>query len=1721
MESNKEQKKDIIDNGGLPIDEQLYGNDSWLTVVMAASFGFWEKVKKLITADPDCVNTEDSNGTVLHYAVKYRETEIIRWLIDNTSIAINLANESHGATALHLAAVMGYIEAVEIFLAHKDILTNVRSHIGRTPIWSACFFQRTEVLIKLLNDKKVDQSIYYDQDNSEPMNLLCYAAAKNLIQTLRVLLQHSTITVYDHAETGISALHCAAGNFNSTEPLECFLAIGDLDVNYYIDEFMTPICSAITTNALNNIRLILDHRSFNIKAKCTEANSMAIHYAAYHGSFEAFRMIAEHPGCDLQATDGNGDTPLGLAETSDQDRIKKREYLWQKLNLSDEQREKTSIDRLQAMLRHKQSEEAEVFFYAPSDGPLSPTAEKKRAEMTEEEFTLLIDNIKKNDPEVRYLNLSGKGLTDRHVARLVETLAENIYITNINLNSMYTPMSEEPQDKEEYDITAYLELFNNVRFYKNHEGKLTVVSAQLLTTLTRLEKLDISNNPIGDDGAKALATSKSIRFFRLNNCNITAKGVEPFLRNELFIGLTVNGPGLNLGLEEDSDSLATQLNQRQIQNQLKYEPDKAHEITQNELKKKAAFAASTGELATLRDIVPRLSGGVNDLVDADETLLYIASAQGKVHIVRYLLGLGAHIEIASREETPLQKAAEMGHVEVVKVLLEHAANISGEITFDREDAFSISAFKFNMHLVGCIHRLKDYIHLSDETADFYKEKQAYIQLWDYLFSKFVRPWDEFSLPELKIDLTLYAMDWFDELTDIITTHQLTDEFADRIQEATDYKGIWYAIYNKLKLAHEQLEIPEQDESDNLNNEDYFSDSPPSDDSDTDDSKQSPITSSSVNATVVQQDSKKRLFKEELNEQIKQLNNEIKTKGFATINWANYPLFYIAQYRGIHFFRHKFTANQRRDYRKTKHLNRANASAAAFELAEGSIKAAQLTRESNIENAIIALREWFAKAREVENCEQYWEKPNNREIFDTFRDLVQMRWSNSMKGFMEDLKNPGDHPLKLLIGALGNSEVPFFATSDLAEHALKYAYGQKPDATSKAWRLRPRFQLDGSTKRPYPGNIMIFLFTPKSLNEHDPNQVIDMYQRGLRIGPRIISERETNFSGGIDQVIGIHEETLKIPSFKTYKPYYLAKYGLTKEDFDLYKKKIIESEPGSSDEAKRAEHKKVKNEIIECLIKFHIKRLDYLVNQAAEQRGGYIIYQHLNGTYSLEPPELEEIKQRHNRAVAQRKKLNKQRESTHQEKRLTPKELTEQLREKYSSLMKASLTKKRSQNDGDSRQDVGSQLKKQAQDKPTSPATDLSKKSTATIPAPTAPKSEMSDQKLFFTTKGAGDCFIHAAFGKLVNGIYQVENPSAFRKQYADFLKKFTGLDDPAMPPSLREKLVAVFSMFFEHAGLHAIGEMEDVYVVNLRKTVAKKLDTAEETVKLLKKEITDCITNPLSLKAKNILKVLMKNIADNNEIKDQYREIRTLLLGTITDIEHITDEDLVKLMQLLPSYPDYIQDKINAELQTYVNIFNDNESFSSSINNKEIIKEFTHNKLLYNIYLEQIQKQQYYIYFEEIPIWTNLSGRPIQVWYRDGNRMNRPQFYPDDELIAWIDQNFQGKSQLLFSDHDPVAIFHDGFIRPGVRGNHYSRANAPVILNLAVEKAPAVVSPDTETDGEMPVLTSSLKPSAASGLSITTSIGHMHFKPKAKEMPQTPLSGVKRKAAEDEAVRPQ
>lgn len=831
---------------------------------------------------------------------------------------------------------------------------------------------------------------------------------------------------------------------------------------------------------------------------------------------------------------------------------------------------------------------------------------------------MLLQKISENDRTLTELNLSGQGITDEDIVKLVTALKNNTHLKKLNLNA----------NKEFNKIQTAkdrIKDFAETGQIPANENYITAKGAALLAQ-TKLTHVYLDHNPIGDEGAISLAQNTNLIELTIRNCNLTLRGISAFLNHPAIQELWYqNNPLTNFSIENEDeleDDLNKKIEERLKQNKLAVNSALAQQFTDDSNEAIAVNAALGGDLETLIAFLPKLKDGIETRDNGFNTLLSCAAGHGHAHIVEYLLVHGANIEQDSRNYTPLFEAAEQGHAGVVEVLLGHTGNILGE--FKTESAYSIAIFKLCHNIVI----LNSLLTKNNITPPCFPEDN-----FNSLFNSLdITPWQLFEEPKTQAYFLRAAVNYIKDLNNLIKQQKELFEqpqLKEQLAILENYRRIVWLLHNRIVAIVNKVDKTQ------LETNNYDTDGEASDDSDDEDIPFTPrhrITSVTT--------AKKVISSEQANEWIAKLNQDIKEHGIENIDWSNYPKLFIANYRGVHFYRDQFTPQQRRLYRRDSHLNRITACSAAYELSDNNTPAhAQFTQETQLTENAARLRSWHKDLENIKNPKASWEKSRDKRIFKTGRQRHQQIYSNIYDRYNRELNTPGTF-LHQEAQPLGHTKVPFLSTALGPHHALRYAYGQKAPKNLKQYRLRPRFTKTGKTKRPYPGKVFVFLFSPADLLRHDVNHVVSMHAQGdVDIGYRIVPEGEVSAAGGIEQKNNFFEYAVKIPNFERYQDFYQKKYGLSKKRFEELKKGIIDSKPGTQG------HKDAKNAIINELMNYQEAYLLQVVNKEVEKQGGILVYQNLDGGFSLTPPDINEAKKRNKLAKEKKTSAVKKTSST--------------------------------------------------------------------------------------------------------------------------------------------------------------------------------------------------------------------------------------------------------------------------------------------------------------------------------------------------------------------------------------------------------------------------------------------------------------------------------------------
>lgn len=223
-------------------------------------------------------------------------------------------------------------------------------------------------------------------------------------------------------------------------------------------------------------------------------------------------------------------------------------------------------------------------------------------------------------------------------------------------------------------------------------------------------------------------------------------------------------------------------------------------------------------------------------------------------------------------------------------------------------------------------------------------------------------------------------------------------------------------------------------------------------------------------------------------------------------------FLVAQYRGIHYVTSRWDASARRAHREMDEIGKPQYSSAVFKAkgVEGYRDMLTKTQEDpdfhqQLSQAAMVIENLLIEMQESDPCSFKGYAYQNLFL------LLQKQYSANYDGFPGWLDTELKKKNSILAEYLDNNERPLFSTSDVPNHALKYAFGVKLYEGHKDERLRPRWRDNLRAERPYSGKVYLSLHPLTDYEQHKPSHLTSLFKKGLiSLGNVIIAERETSF-----------------------------------------------------------------------------------------------------------------------------------------------------------------------------------------------------------------------------------------------------------------------------------------------------------------------------------------------------------------------------------------------------------------------------------------------------------------------------------------------------------------------------------------------------------------------------------------------------------------------------------
>jgi hypothetical protein len=569
--------------------------------------------------------------------------------------------------------------------------------------------------------------------------------------------------------------------------------------------------------------------------------------------------------------------------------------------------------------------------------------------------------------------------------------------------------------------------------------------------------------------------------------------------------------------------------------------------------------------------------GANTLLSGAHTLLLYAVDEDHEGIINCLLNSGALLEQHTRNYTPLFESAEKVRVTAFKILLLRGANLTGEFDFNKETCLSIASFKLCETVWDIVKKLNIRVDLSvllHRSYTLLKEQEPY------------NDWKAFGVCEEPLCFNLARHALFLALNVISMCNENSSvELSMRIDSAT-LKQLRSRI-EVYALAHEKTCIIRgMEERMILSAPQYIA------------SCTVPATNYIINYPVSQ--SIQKMLKTTMNEKLAHLNSEL-SKNPSQVNWSAYPSLFIAQYRGLHYYRKHFPTHlHREDHIRTTHLHRIAPAPAVYTMSSLAFGAHQEARETTLQDNAGKLEDFFENLTAEDNTR------------------LQTHMSQDYAGYLSSIRSDCDSPTFRMLYSMKAQAYPHYATSDLPKHALRYAAGCKPIETLKETRLDPLYNSNGAPENPILGKIFVCLMRPQ---DHAQHRIVHVStEQGKHLSRYVRPERETSITGAVKCQIIFFEALLRVPDFsQPYNKSIKEEFGLSLKMFSDRKNKVI-----AASQRAQGDHSLNKEELeflLNPIIDHYQEKLLRLSQGESLKRGGHLVYCPRKNFYSLYPSAL--------------------------------------------------------------------------------------------------------------------------------------------------------------------------------------------------------------------------------------------------------------------------------------------------------------------------------------------------------------------------------------------------------------------------------------------------------------------------------------------------------------------
>ena len=297
------------------------------------------KIAALLLNKNADVNAQDNGGhSPLYLAVQENHPDVVRLLLDQDGVIVDLKNnegvapvqracydsyqnivalllskganvntQNNGGFSPLLDAVeQNHPDLVQLLLDQDDILVDLKTNKGWTPLFKACYKGYRNIALLLLN-KGAD----VNAQNDEGYGPLHVAVERKHPAVVELLLDQDSIIVDLKNNEGITALQTAC--YEGNQVITALLLNKGADVNSQDSEGFSLLFSAVQQNHINLVKLLLDQIGIQVDLQQKSHGYSPLHKAAADGNIVMITLLVGQGKASTSLKNWKGDTPIQLA----------------------------------------------------------------------------------------------------------------------------------------------------------------------------------------------------------------------------------------------------------------------------------------------------------------------------------------------------------------------------------------------------------------------------------------------------------------------------------------------------------------------------------------------------------------------------------------------------------------------------------------------------------------------------------------------------------------------------------------------------------------------------------------------------------------------------------------------------------------------------------------------------------------------------------------------------------------------------------------------------------------------------------------------------------------------------------------------------------------------------------------------------------------------------------------------------------------------------------------------------------------------------------------------------------------------------------------------------------------------------------------------------------------------------------------------------------------